>query len=99
MRRWLVNFAAMSFGTVALILGVIWLVGGFEDMGLSRDGKIALIIAVAMTVLMSFGLMALVFYSDRSGHDDTVRDGHDLWEDHSRGKPARRPRREAGDWK
>jgi hypothetical protein len=96
MRRWLLNYALMSFGTVALMMGVIWAVGGFADMGLSRDGMIALIIACVMTVFLSFGLMALTFYSGRSGHDDTVRDGHDLWDD--RHKAARKPRPE-GDWR
>src|SRR5579862_2235278 len=97
MRRWLLNYALMSFGTVAVMMGVIWAVGGFTDMGLSRDGVIALTIACAMTVFLSFGLMALVFYSGRSGHDETVRDGHDLWEDHRKAK-HRHPEAE-GDWR
>lgn len=75
MRRWLAWYSAAAVGTVAALLLVIWAVGGFEDMGLTEDGMIALILAVSFTVLLSFGLMGLVFYSGRSGHDDTVMDG------------------------
>ena len=75
MRRWLILYSALAAGTVAVLLLVIWAVGGFADMGLSRDGQIALILAVVFTVLLSFGLMGLVFYSGRSGHDETVMDG------------------------
>lgn len=75
MRRWLIVYAALAVVTVAIMLLVIWAVGGFEDMGLSQNGQIALILAVVFTVLLSFGLMGLVFYSGRSGHDDTIMEG------------------------
>jgi hypothetical protein len=76
MRRWLIIYAALAVGTVVALLLVIWAVGGFSDMGLSGDGQVALILGVGFTVFLSFGLMGLAFYSDRSGHDETVMDGH-----------------------
>ena len=75
MRRWLIMYTALALGTVAALMLVIWAVGGFDDMGLSGNGQTALILAVVFTVLLSFGLMGLVFYSDRSGHDDTIMEG------------------------
>lgn len=81
MRRWLVIYSALAAGTVAVLLLVIWAVGGFADMGLSQDGQIALILAVVFTVLLSFGLMGLVFYSGRSGHDETIMDAEQASQD------------------
>jgi len=80
MRRWLAWYVAMAFGTVAVLLLVIWAVGGFDDLGLSQDGTIALILGVSVTVFLSFGLMGLVFYSGRSGHDETVMDSEKPFE-------------------
>ena len=93
MRRWLLNYTLMSLGTVVLLIGVVWLVGGFEDMGLSRDGLIALIIAVVVTVVFSLGLMGLVFYSGRSGHDETIMDGQEYWENRDPGRHKRKRER------
>jgi hypothetical protein len=94
MRRWLIGYSAMSVGTVAVLLLVIWAVGGFTDMGISRDGMVALILAVSITVLLSLGLMGLVFYSGRSGHDETIMDGEDPPDGRAGGKPKHRPKKD-----
>jgi hypothetical protein len=61
---------------VVFVLVTLFLTGVFGDLGLSTQGTIALIIGITLTVLLGVGLMALVFYSGRSQHDDLVR--HDL---------------------
>lgn len=43
-----------------------------QGVELSIHGKIAMGLGVFFTMLVGFGLMALVFYSNRRGHDQTV---------------------------
>lgn len=72
MVRWLLGYIGMALGGVAALLVVIWLTGGFEDLGLGFAGMIAFIVGITVTVVLSVGLMGLVFYSDRSGQDIVV---------------------------
>jgi hypothetical protein len=67
---------------VVIVLVTLLLTGVFGDLGLSTQGTIALIIGITLTILLGVGLMALVFYSGRSQHDELVR--HDL---HHNGPP------------
>jgi predicted transporter len=77
MRKWVLVYLALASGCVALLLLVIWALGGLGDLAaLSHDGIIALILAVVITVLLSVVLMGLSFYSARKGVDDQVMDGH-----------------------
>ncbi len=43
-----------------------------QGVELSIHGKIALGLGVLFTMAIGFGLMALIFYSNRNGHDETV---------------------------
>ncbi len=45
-----------------------------EGVEISYWGSVALIAGVVLSLLIGCGLMALAFYSSRSGHDDSVRD-------------------------
>jgi len=77
MRRWILVYSALACGCVALLLLMIWALGGLDQLAaLSHDGAIALLLAVVFTVVLSIGLMGLCFYSARKGHDDQVMDGH-----------------------
>lgn len=42
--------------------------------GKSAHAVFAIILGVGFTIALAVGLMALVFYSNRSGHDDEVGD-------------------------
>lgn len=68
-----VVFSIACIAIVAAILAALGLTGLFRDMGMSINGVIALTIGVTLTVIVGVGLMALVFYSGRSRHDDLVR--------------------------
>ena len=68
----LVGFSAACLGFVGLVLLVVWTVGGFEDVHLSPAGWIAYGLGVVLTSALGVGLMALVFYSDRSGRDESA---------------------------
>lgn len=68
--KWPVTFALACTAIVTVILAGLWLTGIFGDLGLSVHGSIALLIGVTLTIVVGVGLMALVFYSGRSHHDD-----------------------------
>lgn len=69
--RWLLTFSTGTLLFVGLVLLVDWLLGGFGAGTLSVRGWIAVTLGSLFTVALGVGLMALVFYSDRSGRDDT----------------------------
>src|SRR4051812_34395355 len=68
----LVGFSAACLGFIALVLLVIWIMGGFSNVHLSLAGWIAYILGVVLTSVLGVTLMALVFYSDRSGRDESA---------------------------
>lgn len=72
--KWAVTFIASSLGIVALVLVSLWAVQGFGNLGMSTNGVIAMILGAALTAALAVGLMALVFYSARSEHDEAIRD-------------------------
>jgi hypothetical protein len=70
--KWIVTFSALCLGMTALILGLLWGMSGFQDIGLQGRGLVALVAGVFLSSALGAGLMALVFYSGRSGQDDAV---------------------------
>ena len=52
-------------GTFALI--------DWSDVGMSGHGFLAMALGVGFTILVAAGLMALLFYSNRHGHDDDLK--------------------------
>lgn len=68
--RTLLLIAAL-IGLLLLALGVataMWIEAG--DASISLHGVIALLLGVVVALALGIGLMALVFYSSRHGHDD-----------------------------
>jgi hypothetical protein len=55
----------------------LWAFNGFHGLGLDLDATIALTLGTIGTAALGVALMALVFYSDRSGRDQDVHDVHD----------------------
>ena len=76
MKRWFLWFALACVAGVALLMAMFWVLGGFEDMAVSGHGVAALIGTVILVLAVGIGLMALVFYSNRSGRDEAVHHGH-----------------------
>ena len=74
MLRWGLTFVLCCLGAIAAVYLALWAFGDFHDLGLSVNGFIALAIGTVLSVGLGVGLMALVFYSDRSGSDDRARD-------------------------
>jgi hypothetical protein len=70
MTRWIWTFILACAGLVGLAALVLWASGGFGELGLSGNGVIALTLGTLFTAALAIGLMALVFFSDRSGRDE-----------------------------
>ena len=68
--------AVLVLALIALVLLTIawaisaWSIGGDIEMG--KHGWIALGLGTFFSLLIGCGLMALMFYSSRSGHDDAA---------------------------
>jgi hypothetical protein len=48
----------------------IYILTELNDVSLSFHGKLAMTLGIVVTFLVGVGLMALIFYSARHGHDD-----------------------------
>ena len=64
------TFFAVCLGAIAAVLVVVWLAGGFRKTTLDANVTLALVLGILFTCLLGVGLMALIFYSNRSGQDD-----------------------------
>lgn len=64
----------LAFMGVFLVVAVWWAawVWGSMDAELSADGNIALTLGIVVSLIVGVGLMVLLFYSARSGHDEQV---------------------------
>jgi hypothetical protein len=76
LNSWSTRFVAGSLGGAVALILLFFGLFGFRSLGLSLNGAIALTLGIVLTVGLGVGLMALVFYSDRSGRDDTVGGEH-----------------------
>lgn len=58
---------------VTVLLGAAYVWHAMGDVQLSFHGTLALVLGVVASLALGIGLMFLVFYSSRRGHDDDVR--------------------------
>lgn len=70
--RWLWSFLGVSVLVIAAAAIGLWAATGFDTWNLSLEGVIALVVGSLLTAALTVGLMALVFYSNRSGHDEAA---------------------------
>ncbi len=76
-KRWLMLFVGSALGLIAVVYFLLWAFNGFHGLGLDLDATLALTLGTIGTAALGVALMALVFYSDRSGQDQDVHDIHD----------------------
>lgn len=81
-RSWAGRYVAGSAGGIVALLALTWALFGFRSLGLDVPGTIALFLGVGLTISVAVALMALIFYSNRSGRDDMV--GGERYEHHPR---------------
>lgn len=75
---WLGRYTALCGAGVVLGVLLLWLSGGFARLGLDLPGALALAAGIVLASAVGIGLMALIFYSNRSGRDDAMfREGDD----------------------
>lgn len=67
---WVFRFSIICLGALAALIALCWIVFGFGSLNLDPTATFAAVLGIGFTVLLGVGLMALVFYSDRSGQDD-----------------------------
>jgi len=72
--RWFVWFVVACSGLIAATLLGLWALSGFGALGIGGHGLVALILGIVFTSALAIALMALSFYSDRSGTDRAGRD-------------------------
>ena len=68
--RWILTYSLICIGAIICVLTFVWALNGFDLAGISPAGLIAVVLGTTFTVLIAVGLMALVFYSNRSGQDE-----------------------------
>jgi hypothetical protein len=67
--RWLAVFARSCVALLAFVYLALWAFNGFQGVGLDWPGTIALSLGTILAAGLGVGLMALIFYSDRSERD------------------------------
>lgn len=67
---WILRYSLICIGAIIAVLVFVWALNGFDLAGISTAGLIAIVLGTTFTVLVAVGLMALVFYSNRSGQDE-----------------------------
>jgi hypothetical protein len=70
--RWLIIYSTVTLAGIMAAMALFWAFGGFDQLGLSFSGVVALCVGILFTSLLGVGLMALVFYSNRSNVDEEV---------------------------
>ena len=69
--QWIIRFSIACIGAIVATAAICWAVVG--SLGVDPGVVGPLILGITFTVALGVGLMALVFYSNRSGQDDGVR--------------------------
>lgn len=67
-----IRMAVTAFLLFAIAYAVLWYLGVFSGLGF--HGTIAAVLGVILATTIGVGLMALLFHSDRSRHDQQVHD-------------------------
>lgn len=76
-------YALIAIMAVLLAAAIIFAAGSWLSAGpvsIGFHGWTALTLGVVFSLALGGGLMWLVFYSSRSGHDDEVRSGDDVFD-------------------
>ena len=72
---WAKILVASVAGMIAFVFGMLWVLSGFHGLGVDATTGTALILGTAVATALGVALMGLLFYSEESGVDQTVRGG------------------------
>jgi hypothetical protein len=70
--RWIIWFILICLGVVVLFLLGAWGLGWLDALGNNPNIAIAAGLGILISSALGAGLMALIFYSNRSGADDVA---------------------------
>ena len=65
----MIRFSVISFVAIVVLGLVAWALTGFSTFGLDADDFKFLFFGSLFTIMLAVGLMAAIFYSNRSGSD------------------------------
>jgi hypothetical protein len=68
--KWVMWFILACLGGIAIVLGLVWALGWLSGLGQNLDIGIAAVLGILVSSALGAGLMALMFYSSRSGMDE-----------------------------
>jgi hypothetical protein len=68
--KWVIWFILACLGGIAIVLELAWGLGRFGGLARSLDVGIAAVLGILVSSALGAGLMALMFYSNRSGIDE-----------------------------
>jgi hypothetical protein len=68
--KWVIWFTLACLGAIAIALGLAWALGWLSGLRQNLDIGIAAVLGILVSSALGAGLMALMFYSNRSGIDD-----------------------------
>lgn len=105
-KRWFLIFGAVCAAAIAVVLAILGAFGGLAESDLPGPGIALMVVGIIVTCGLGIGLMALIFYSERSGQDEIVyridqaresaRSGQDetvYWIEQAREQSARQAQR------
>lgn len=70
--RWIMWFILICLGVVVLFMLAAWGLGWLDALGNNPNIAIAAGLGILISSALGAGLMALIFYSDRSGADEAA---------------------------
>jgi hypothetical protein len=68
--KWVTWFILACVVVVAIFLIGVWIEGGLQGLGQNVNIALAAGLGILLASALGVGLMALIFYSNRSGADD-----------------------------
>ena len=68
--RWVIGFILACLAGIAIVVGLAWALGWLSGIGSNVNIAVAAILCIVFTSALGTGLMALIFYSNRSGLDE-----------------------------
>jgi NADH:ubiquinone oxidoreductase subunit K len=71
-----VLFVLACNGVLAMALAIAWVAGAFAYLSVNGGIAFAIVAGLVVASEVTIGLMALVFYSDKSGQDEAAYHVH-----------------------
>ena len=79
--KWIIGFILICLGVVVLFLLGAWGLGWLDALGNNPNIAIAAGLGILISSALGAGLMALIFYSNRSGADEAAAQNQRDFED------------------